>query len=98
MTKPKQQPRLAVVLPKKTAPASSTTPIKFLSREEVLALIGVSYVTLWTWIRDGKFPPARELVGDAKRNKIVWVESEVHDWMTSRPKRLPVGYKGGAAQ
>jgi predicted DNA-binding transcriptional regulator AlpA len=89
--------RLAVVLPKKATPATAT-PIKFLTREEVLALIGVSYVTLWTWIRDGKFPPARELVGDAKRNRIVWIESEVQAWMASRPKRLPVGYKGKAAR
>jgi predicted DNA-binding transcriptional regulator AlpA len=95
MTKP-MQPRLALVLPKKAAPSRSTSPIKFLSKQEVLALIGVSYATLWTWMRDGNFPLARELVGDAKRNKIVWIESEVHAWMASRPKRRPAGYKGAA--
>jgi predicted DNA-binding transcriptional regulator AlpA len=93
MTKPKQPPTVVI-----GGNATAATPaIKFLTRGEVLAMVGVSYVTLWTWIRDGKFPPARELVGNAKRNRIVWVEGEVHDWMQSRPQRLPVGYKGGAA-
>jgi predicted DNA-binding transcriptional regulator AlpA len=58
----------------------------------------VSYVTLWTWCRDGKFPLARELAGDAKRNNIVWIESEVHAWMANRRQRVPRGYKGGAAR
>ena len=31
-------------------------PPRFLTRKEVLALIGVSYSTLWEWIRNGEFP------------------------------------------
>jgi prophage regulatory protein len=59
---------------------------KFLSRPEVLDRIGVSFPTLWHWMKAGKFPPAREMSGnDGKR--VGWLESEVNDWIRSRPVR-----------
>jgi prophage regulatory protein len=64
----------------------SKQPEKVLSRPEVLDRIGVSFPTLWTWMKAGKFPPARELSGnDGKR--VGWLESEVTDWIRSRPVR-----------
>jgi predicted DNA-binding transcriptional regulator AlpA len=65
---------------------------RFLSRGQVLDLIGVKYPTLWLWIRDGKFPPARVLGPDnSDRARIGWLESEVVGWMTARPVRRPKG-------
>ena len=58
--------------------------MRFLSRDEVLEKIGgVSYQTLWTWMRDGKFPRSRE-IGE---NKVGWLETEVEHWMQHRPVR-----------
>jgi predicted DNA-binding transcriptional regulator AlpA len=66
-------------------------PLKFLSRDEVLKLVGVSYGTLWGWIREGNFPPARELSGNKRASRIYWLEHEVLEWMANRPPRLPKG-------
>jgi prophage regulatory protein len=64
----------------------SKQPEKFLSRPEVLDRIGVSFPTIWSWMKAGKFPLAREMSGnDGKR--VGWLESEVNDWIRSRPVR-----------
>ncbi len=70
---------------------SQGPPLKFLSRDEVLQLINVSYPTLWSWIRAGTFPPARELSGNTRASRIYWLEHEVLTWMANRPPRLPRG-------
>ena len=71
-------------------------PIKLLNRDQVLDLIGVSYASLWGWIRDGKFPAGRS-IGFGKKGHVAWIESEVMDCIKSRPVRLPKGSKQRAA-
>jgi len=57
---------------------------RLLSKREVLARVGLTYVTLWKWMRSGKFPRAREVGG-----KIAWLESEINTWIANLPvKRL----------
>jgi predicted DNA-binding transcriptional regulator AlpA len=58
----------------------------FLSKRQVLALIPISSVTLWSWSRTGTFPAPR-IIG----HKTVWLASEVYGWMETRPTRH---YKG----
>jgi prophage regulatory protein len=53
----------------------------FLSKAQVLAKIPVTSVTLWQWVRAGKFPRPRVL----SQNKTVWIEQEVDQWMRARP-------------
>jgi predicted DNA-binding transcriptional regulator AlpA len=78
-----------VPLPKhRRAPIEEARPppkhARLLSREEVLARVGVSYPTLWTWMRAGNFPRARAMGG-----RIGWLESEIEEWIVTRPiKRL----------
>jgi predicted DNA-binding transcriptional regulator AlpA len=60
----------------------SETPVRFLGRKEVENKVGVSYPTIWDWMRKGRFPRSRK-IGD---QKVSWLESEVDDWMISRPK------------
>jgi prophage regulatory protein len=55
---------------------------RLISKGEILVMIGVSYPTIWQWMRDGKFPRSRELGG-----KAAWLESEVEEWIRSRPLR-----------
>jgi predicted DNA-binding transcriptional regulator AlpA len=69
-----------------TAPTPSTDNTdddteRFLCRDEVCELAGLSYVTIWDLIRRGAFPPARRI----SRNRVAWLQSEVIAWMRSRP-------------
>ncbi|MCC5648160.1 AlpA family phage regulatory protein [Nostoc sp. CHAB 5824] len=52
-----------------------------LSLKEVKERIGVSSTTLWRWQSSGNFPARRQLSG----NKIAWLESEVNEWIQTRP-------------
>jgi predicted DNA-binding transcriptional regulator AlpA len=70
--------------PAKTAEAEppNNPQIKFLSKQEVLRRIPITGPTLWHWSRTGRFPQPR-FIG----NRTVWIESEVDEWMHSRPTR-----------
>jgi prophage regulatory protein len=57
-------------------------PLVFLSKAQVLQKIPVTAPTLWTWVRQGKFPRPRAIF-----NKTVWVAAEVEAWMEARPQR-----------
>ena len=56
--------------------------VKIIGKPEVTDKVGVSYQTLWTWMRDDKFPRSRELGG----GKVGWILSEVDEWILNRPK------------
>jgi predicted DNA-binding transcriptional regulator AlpA len=56
--------------------------IRLISKPEVLDRVGVTYPTLWSWMREGKFPRSRQLGG-----KAAWVESEIEAWITALPVR-----------
>lgn len=43
--------------------------------DKILEMLGVSRVTLWKYIRDGKFP-APIKIGASR----FWVEAEVNEW------------------
>ena len=56
--------------------------VRLPSKYEVIDRVGVTYVTLWKWMREGKFPRSRELHG-----KSAWIASEVEEWIQARPIR-----------
>ena len=57
---------------------------QLLSKREVLERVGLTYVTLWKWMQQGKFPRSREVGG-----KIAWLEGEIDTWIEDLPvKRL----------
>jgi predicted DNA-binding transcriptional regulator AlpA len=61
---------------------------KLIYKRELLALIGVSYGSVYNWMRQGRFPLARELGPPGGRtSRIAWLESEITEWLGSRPKR-----------
>ena len=55
---------------------------RLISKPEVLDRVGVTFPTLWTWMRDGRFPRSRDLGG-----KTCWLASEIDEWILSRPVR-----------
>lgn len=57
-------------------------PPRLISKPEVLDRVGVSYPTIWQWMREGKFPRSRDLGG-----KSAWVEAEINHWIATRPVR-----------
>ena len=77
-----------------TATAKPTKVGRMLSREEVLEIVGVTYPTIWAWVRDKHFPAPRRL-GFTKhqQGRIGWLESEVQAWIMSLPKKYPKGTK-----
>jgi predicted DNA-binding transcriptional regulator AlpA len=56
---------------------------RFVSKKELLARVGVTYPTIWKWMRQGAFPRARKI----SETKCGWLESEVNEWMLARPPR-----------
>jgi len=58
----------------------SPVPFWFMRAKEVIAAVGVSKSTLYTWIADGKFPRPVSLPGGGAT---AWVSTEVADWMTA---------------
>jgi predicted DNA-binding transcriptional regulator AlpA len=62
--------------PDKTPPDE----LRLISKAEVLRRIGVSYPTIWKWMRDENFPRSRNLGG-----KSAWIESEVTAWIRNCP-------------
>jgi predicted DNA-binding transcriptional regulator AlpA len=56
--------------------------VQLLDKHEVLAIAGTSYVTLWSWMRAGKFPRGRIVGGKTK-----WRSDEIQCWLDGLPVR-----------
>ncbi len=71
--------------------------LQILRISDLVELFGVSRVTLWRWEREGRLPPKRTL----GPNTVGWLESEILEWLESRPTSSPAGLdseQGGAAR
>lgn len=55
---------------------------RLISKGEVLGRTGLSYPTLWQWMREGKFPRSRDVGGRA-----MWLASDIEKWILSLPLR-----------
>jgi predicted DNA-binding transcriptional regulator AlpA len=61
-------------------PRHPTSLPRMLGKAEVRRLCGVTYPTIWRWMRNGTFPRSR-----AVGNKSVWAEDEIAEWLANRP-------------
>jgi prophage regulatory protein len=66
-----------------TNEAAAEPALVFLSKAQVLKKVPVTGPTLWSWVRQGKFPKPR----DISPNKTVWLEADVDAWIRERPTR-----------
>lgn len=71
----------------KKTPAAQVEPaagnqVRLISKPEVCDRVGRTFPTIWLWMRQGRFPRARDLSG-----KPAWIESEVEAWITALPER-----------
>jgi predicted DNA-binding transcriptional regulator AlpA len=67
-------------MPKKTTQKS----LRLVHKPEVLARIGVTYQTIWRWMKQKKFPACRHL-GEGFTAKVVWYEHEIDEWLANIP-------------
>ncbi len=63
-------------------PNEQRSPMKVLKLKDVVTLTGISKVTLWRLEQKGEFPQKISL----SPNRVGWVESEVLNWVNSRPR------------
>jgi prophage regulatory protein len=55
---------------------------RFIRLPEVLARVGVSWLTIYRWEQQGLFPARRHL----SRKTVAWVEDEVEEWCQQRSR------------
>jgi predicted DNA-binding transcriptional regulator AlpA len=67
--------------------AAKPSPVypRLLRKRDILEISGVSYQTIWQWMRDGKFPRSRVTAG--KSSSTVWRSDEVQAWIDNLPVR-----------
>lgn len=56
------------------------TQVRFLRLPEVLARVGVVWITIWRWEKEDRFPKRRKI----GKRAVAWVESEVDKWCADR--------------
>jgi predicted DNA-binding transcriptional regulator AlpA len=67
-------------LPPASSPQIGGLP-RLIHKPEVLQLTGVTFPTLWKWMREGTFPISFVVGG-----KTAWLESEIAEWISNRPR------------
>lgn len=73
----------AHVLPARKPTTKPAKPdIRLMAKSEVLAITGVSFPTVWAWMRKGAFPRSR-IVGGRSR----WLSSDIDAWLEALPVR-----------
>ena len=79
-------------LPPSRGPPQETPPledftlpdgvVRLVFKAELLERLGISFPTLWKWMREGTFPRARQCGG-----KSCWLSNEVDEWIAALPVR-----------
>ena len=64
------------------APPADDSEERLLNKSEIITITGKSFVTLWEWMRSGRFPRARDAHG-----RPAWLKSEIDAWMKELPVR-----------
>jgi prophage regulatory protein len=55
---------------------------RLLGKNEVLTITGLSFPTIWSWMRAGRFPRSRIVGG-----KSMWLSTEIDAWLAGLPVR-----------
>jgi predicted DNA-binding transcriptional regulator AlpA len=61
---------------------SSAPGIRLLDKADVMAITGVTFPTVWAWMRAGTFPRSRVVGG-----KSMWLSTEIDAWLAQLPIR-----------
>jgi predicted DNA-binding transcriptional regulator AlpA len=85
-------PALESETPSATPAEHARRGIRLLDKAEVLNITGVTFPTIWAWMRAGTFPRSRVVGG-----KSMWLSTEVDAWLAALPVRPLKGDKSVAA-
>ena len=64
------------------AAAKEAAHVRLLDKDEVCAIAGASFPTIWAWMRTGTFPRSRVVGGKSK-----WLSTEIETWVQGLPVR-----------
>jgi predicted DNA-binding transcriptional regulator AlpA len=64
------------------APVESVNQVRLISKAEVCDKVGRTFPTVWLWMRQGRFPRARDCGG-----RPAWLESDIDAWIAGLPPR-----------
>ena len=67
--------------------------VVLLTKKEVLRRVGVTYPTIWTWMKEGLFPRSVVLQPTQKYSKVAWREEDIDEWCKARPDSKLFGGK-----
>jgi predicted DNA-binding transcriptional regulator AlpA len=56
--------------------------VRLLDKAEICAITNVSFPTIWSWMRAGKFPRGKIVGG-----KSMWLSNEIDAWLADLPTR-----------
>jgi predicted DNA-binding transcriptional regulator AlpA len=86
-TKKRRPHALQVARARAKSAALLTTPgsVRLLDKHDVCAIVGVSFPTVWAWMRDGRFPRGRVVGGNS--SKTMWLSTEIEAWLAALPVR-----------
>jgi predicted DNA-binding transcriptional regulator AlpA len=91
-TSPSRFPQTPPPVP--VEPVKVVSDVRVLTKADVLEKVGgVCWITLRSWIKDGGFPPSRELGPGGGRSHTGWLSNEIDEWLLNSPRRLPKGAK-----
>ena len=85
------RPRPAKPRRRSTVTAAATRTglaASLLDKDEIVALTGLCYGTLWRWMQRGAFPRGRRAFG-----RTMWLRSEIDEWMAKLPPAPLKGHK-----
>jgi predicted DNA-binding transcriptional regulator AlpA len=68
--------------------ARAPPAVRLLAKAEVCAITGLSFPTIWKWMREGRFPRSRVVGGHSK-----WLSTDIDTWVINLAVRP---YKGDA--
>ena len=61
--------------------------VRLVFKAELLERLGISFPTLWKWMRANEFPRARICGGKSGGGKSCWLSNEVDEWIAALPVR-----------
>jgi predicted DNA-binding transcriptional regulator AlpA len=90
-SRPGERPHAAQVQAAREQTAASLPALRhlqLLTRQEIMALTGLSYPTIWAWTQKGIFPRALKVGG-----KNMWRATEIDAWLAGLERRAlkPIG-------
>jgi predicted DNA-binding transcriptional regulator AlpA len=65
---------------RKHAHGARAPPVRLLGKPEILQITGVTFPTVWAWMRRNQFPRCY-VIGRGSNSKSVWRSDEVDQWL-----------------